>query len=259
MDEGRWPLPVPPEHGAKTLVLVGLGTPVSVALGIGIPLTRETLVLYLPFCGIGVGGLLFREAIRTSLRSRPEDSRPVGRFIAVEGIGLAVLSGALVVGHHPAWGVLVLLIPVIAVEAWVSRHRQANPLLKAVIGVFVIGGLVPAGLLLLGETDPGNAGVVYVLFLGYHLLAVLRVAAGVGALGSVPTIALLVPTLAVLFTAFGYLAGMFGPGTPIVFGLSALRSGQLERRAESPSLKHLGQAEAMLSLAFVLAGPFLLG
>lgn len=259
MGTDRWRPPLPPEHGAKTMLLVALGTAASIAIGSGVRITIETLSLFLALCGIGVGGLLFRAAVRTSLRPTSEEPRSAGRFLAVEGIALAVLIGVLVLGHHPGWALLALLIPGIAAEAWLSRHGVANPLRIAVIGVLGIGALVPAGLLLFGVTDPSRVMLGYGSFLGYHLLAVLRVGSTIGALGSARVIARLVPVVALGFAAVGYAVDVLGIGAPVVFGLSLLRSGQLEHRKRAPSLTRLGQGEAVLSVAFVLAGPWLLG
>lgn len=259
MASHRWLPPIPPEHGAKTLLLVALATPLSIGIGAETPVASSFAPAYLLFGGIAAGTMLFREVTRQILLADSAERRRYGSIAALEAVGIIGLAGGLMALEGTGWGLLLLLPIGGAIEAWLTRDRRSKPLLKAGTGVLVIGGLVPAGLFLLDLTAPETLFLAYGLFFGYHLLAVLRVGAAVAAVGAVPAIALLVPVLVVLLTIGGYLTGVLGIGAPIVFCLSALRSGQLERRTERPSLKRLGQAEAMLSLAFVLAGPFLLG
>ncbi|MFB6085848.1 MAG: hypothetical protein ABEJ84_03430 [Halodesulfurarchaeum sp.] len=258
MDRYRWLPPIPPEHGAKTLLLVALATPPSIGIGAEAPDEAGVIPAYLLVIGIGAGTMLFREATRQFLQAAAGDRRRDGAIAVFEAVILVGLTGGLMVLEGTRWGLLLLLPMGGASEAWLTRNGGSKPLLKAGGGVLVIGILVPVGLLLLGLTDPATLVVGYGLFSGYHLLAVLRVGATVEALEAVRSNVLPVPTAAVLVAVVGYAGGVLGVGAPIVFGLSLLRSGHLERRDGKPSLKRLGQAEAMLSLAFVGAGPFLL-
>ncbi|MDZ7850529.1 MAG: hypothetical protein U5K70_06885 [Halodesulfurarchaeum sp.] len=258
MGTHRWLPPIPPEHGAKTLLLVALATPVSIGIGAETAVPLGFGPAYLLFVGIAAGSMLFREATRQFFLSDPTKRRRYGLIAALEAVGILGLTGGLMALEGTGWGLLLLLPIGGAIEARLARDRRSKPLLKAGTGVLAIGALVPIGLLLLGFTDPTLVLAGYGLFFGYHLLAVLRVGAAVEAGERVPAIALLVPLTVVGIAVVGYGSGFLGISSPVVFGLSALRSGQLQQRTGTPSLKRLGQTEAMLSLAFVLAGPFLL-
>lgn len=253
-----WLPPIPPEHGAKTLLLVGLVTPVSIGFGSGHPLTVRSMPSYLAFAGIAAATVLFREAIRQSLLAQPAATRRYKLIALLEAIGLVALVGALMALENPRWALLLLFPIGGALEAWVTRDHRSNPLLKAGGGVIAIGLFVPLGMGLLKFTEPAMLLAGYGLFVGYYLLAVLRVGAAVEAVGSVPALALLVPIAAIGLVGVGYRTGGLGIGAAIVFGLSGLRSAQLQLRDLAPSLQRLGQAEAVLSLVFVLAGPVLL-
>lgn len=254
----RWLPPVPPEHGAKTLLLVALATPVSIGIGAETAIVASVVPIYLLFGGIAVGTMLFREASRQFLLANPVKRRRYGPIAALEAVVLVGGAGGLVLLEEAQWGLLLLLPLGGGIEAWLTRDQRSNPLRKAGVGVLVIGTLVPIGLLLLGFSDPLILFAGYGLFFGYHLLAVLRVGAAVEGSRSMPAIALLVPIAAVALAVVGYGFGILGIAAPVVFGLSGLRSKQLKLKDGDPSLKRLGQTEAMLSLAFVLAGPFLL-
>ena len=253
----RWMPPAPPEHGAKTILLVALVTPLTVALGTSIRVTGSALVSSLFLCGIGGFSLLFHEAVRVALDPGENGQPCVRRFLVVEGGAIAALAGGLAVTHHWVWALLILLLPGIAVVAWFTRSRE-NPLRTAAIGVPVLGGVVPLGLSLLGIRDVGTLLTVFGIFVMFYELAVLRVGSAVGAFSLDARLVMLPPVGAVLVAGGGAVASVFGVGVPLVFGLSALRSVNLSLRESAPSLKRLGRSEALLSLVFVLSGPVLL-
>lgn len=254
----RWLPPIPPEHGAKTLLLVALVTPLSMSGGPGVPVRSGTVSTYGVFAGIAAGSLLFREAIRQTRLATSPAKRRYGSIALLEAALLVAFVGGLGALEGSGWTFLLLLPVGGALDAWRTRENGSKPLRKAGRGVLAIGVLVPLGLRLLGFTDPAMLVAGYGLFVGYHLLAVLRVGAAVDAWQSVPAIALFVPIAAFGLVGLGYSMVGLGIGAPIVFAVSGLRSGQLELSGSAPSLKRLGQTEAILSLVFVLAGPVLL-
>lgn len=253
----RWLPPIPPEHGAKTILVVALLTPPSVSFGTGISLSPSNGIAYLLFAGIAGGALFFREAICQYLLVRPGETPWVGLVAVVEGTVLLILIGGLTLVKTPTWWFLGAVIPGVAIEAFRSHGRDRKALSKAGIGVFVLALVVPVGMVLLGFTDPRTIALVFGLFVGYHILAILRVGAVVEGVGAIRAVGLFVPIAAVVLAVAGFSLSILGLGAPIVFGLSGLRSGHLERTAGSPSFKRLGQSEALLSVVFVLSGPWL--
>ena len=253
----RWRPPIPPEHGAKTILAVALLTPLSVSFGTGISLTPRDCLAYLLFAGIAGGALFFREALRQYLLARPEESRWEFRVAVSEGSGILVLIFLLTMVKTPIWWLLGAVIPGVAIEAYRSHGRDRKALSKAGFGVIMLGVVVPVGLVLLGVSDLRTIALVFGLFIGYHTLAILRVGAVIEGVGTIRSIGLFVPIAAVILTVAGFSLGILGLGAPVVFGLSSLRSGHLELTAGSPSFKRLGQSEALLSFVFVLSGPWL--
>ncbi|MDR5656449.1 hypothetical protein RH831_04545 [Halodesulfurarchaeum sp. HSR-GB] len=254
--------PLPPEHGARSLLIVGLLTPVSVGLGAGVSWTSTVLVSVLLFWLLTVGAMLFREAVRRHGAAAGHEKRRYAVIGAVEALLVSLAIGGLVVLQGPIWALGVLAVPAVLVELRYRGQGGAGRLRGVAAGVLGLSVIAPAGAHLLGITNPGLLGVLYALFAGYHLLATYRVRLVVTRTRAESEIStgrwLLVPVGAVVAVLGGWSIGLIGPAGPVLFGLSTARTVHLAITSDSPPMKRLGQTEALLSTLFVLGGPWLL-
>ncbi|WP_148661825.1 hypothetical protein [Halodesulfurarchaeum formicicum] len=254
--------PLPPEHGARSLLIVGLLTPMSVALGAGVSPTGTVLVSVLLFWVLAVGAMLFREAVRRHGAAAGHEKRRYAVVGAVEALLVSLAIGGLGVLQGPIWALGVLAVPAVLLELRYRGQGGAGRLRGVAAGVLGLSVVAPAGVHLLGVTDPALLGMLYALFAGYHLLATYRVKLVVTRRQTEPSLAtarwLLVPVGALLSVLGGWSVGLIGPAGPALFGLSTARTVQLAMSSDTPAMKRLGKTEALLSVLFVLGGPWLL-
>lgn len=258
MDLRQWLPPLPPEHGAKTILVIALATPISVRYSTELPFSIRTAQGYGLFVGFAIGVLLLREAVKRTIRADGSEKRRYAILGAIETVGSIGFVIGLALLVQIWWLLLAIVLPPVVWFARQEQQTESSPLIQAGFGVVSLGTLVPLGMILIGFTEPVRILTITGLFIGYHSMAVIRVG-GLMEPQRVPDRLVLGSAIALVsITIAGYFLLLFGIGAVVVFFVSGFRSLILNQARQQPSLKRLGQWEAALSLVFVISGPFLL-
>ncbi|MFQ3293320.1 MAG: hypothetical protein ACI9PP_002253 [Halobacteriales archaeon] len=254
--------PLPTEHGATSVLVVGLLTPVSLAIAAGVNWTISVLGSYLLFVTLAVGTMLYRAAVRRYRLADGPRKRYYATYGAVEGTVVVLAIAGLVALQGPEWGVALVALPGVVAELRYRGQGSSVPLLDVVMGVLGLSVLVPAGALIVGIEARSAVASLFVLFAAYHVLATYRVKTVMKRSrerSDTSTTRWLMPFVVVLLVVVaGWSLDVLGVAAPILFLVSTVRTGKLAAASESPSTKRLGRSEAFLSLLFVLGAPWLL-
>lgn len=256
------PPPSPTEHGATSVLIVGLLTPVSLAIAAGVNWTSSMLGSYLLFVTLAVGTMFFRAAVRRYRLANGARKRHFATYGVVEGTVIVLAIAGLVAWQGPEWGVTLMAVPGVLAELRYREQGSSAPLLDVVMGVLGLSVLVPVGALVVGIEARSNVASLFVLFAAYHGLATYRVKTVMNrsrGRSSPPATRILVVFVIVLIAIVtGWGLGVFGVAMPILFLVSTIRTGQLVLVLESADTKRLGRSETLLSLLFVIVVPWFL-
>jgi hypothetical protein len=244
------------------LTLVGLLTPVSVGFGSKLEVARIVPLSFLPFVALVIASLLFREAIRRYTSVRGTEKRRYARFAAVEAGVVLLATLGLVHLQGRMWALAILAVPAVVTELRYRRQGGSVPIWHVISGVLGLSLIVPLGLFTVGVTDRSALTIVFSLFVAYHVLAIVRVKMVMNRppeqSGRSPGHWLLVPVMVLVATIAVWAWGVVGPSVPLLFLVSTMRTAHLASVTDLPSTKRLGRTEALLSILFVLGGPWFL-
>jgi hypothetical protein len=261
MNRSRYLPPLPVEHGARSLLVVALLLPVSVAFGPEGSWTGTSVLSYLLFAIVAVGTMLLREAMRRYGLTSGTARHRILKFAVAESLVVVAAIGGLVALRGMAWVSAVGVFPAVAFELRFREQGRAGSFLDVAAGVLGLSLLVPVGASLLGVGSPVALSSLFLLFAGFHLLAIHRVMTAMKRArqsNQSATSGILAPVIALAAVVVGWQIGWVGLAGPVLFTISTVRTVQLLTAAALPPTKRIGQTEAVLSALFVLGGAWLL-
>ena len=251
--------PIPTEHGAWVMFTAGVLIPVAVVVARGLPADGRPGG-FVAFVALAVLSLLFREALRRrALREDSAARRRLLLFATVEAAAILLVAVGLSLSIGAWWLLAAAAIPAVVVDVRVRRTGWPVPLGGELTGLAALSVVVPAGGVLLG-LDSRTAGLLWLLYLFFHVGSVIRVQSLLSATGPRGQLfrraSLSYHGLALLSVTAGWYGGLLGPGAPVVFAVAAGRTWVAGGDA-TPALKTVGRREGLLSTLFVVSAPWL--
>lgn len=251
--------PIPTEHGAWVMLTAGILTPVTVVVARGLPADGRPGA-FVAFVALAVLALLFREALRRrSSRSDPSDRRRLRLFATVEAAAILIVAGGLSFSIGRWWILAAAAVPAVVLDVRVRRTGWPFPLGGELSGLAALSVVVPASGVLLG-LDSRTAGLLWLLYLAFHVGSVIRVQSLLSAAGPrghrFRRASMSYHGLALLGILAGWYGGLFGPGAPVVFAVAGGRT-WVAGGDVTPALKAVGRREGLLSALFVVSAAWL--
>ena len=251
--------PIPTEHGAWVMLTAGVLTPLAVVVARGMP-ADGMLGQFVAFVVLAVLALLFREALRRrGMRDAAADRRRLLLIAVVEAGVILFVAGGLAIQVGPAWILAGTAVPAVVLDVRVRKRGWPIPLGGELSGLFALSVVVPAGGLLLG-LDSRTAGLLWLLFLAFHVGSVIRVQSLLSATGRRGQLfrraSLSYHGIALLAVTAGWYGGPLGLGAPVAFAVAGGRT-LVAGGDERPALKAVGRREGLLSTVFVASAPWL--
>lgn len=257
-----WVPPIPPEHGARSMLAVALSIPLAVSLGVATSLTTVIIGAYVLLSLLSIGVLFFREAVRRRIQAPTKYQRQFTLHTIVQGAMLVLLSAGLMVLKGWAWAFSVIVIPAAFTDIVIRQRGVGIPLWDELTGVLAISLAVPVGAVLLGIVEMEVLVLLYGLFVSFHVLGVARVKTVLSRneprYRTVVWVDVGVHLVGLLASGGVWFLGHAGIALPIVFFLSLGRALYLVWQDEAPPVPKLGRGERAFSIILVLAGPWLL-
>ena len=251
--------PIPTEHGAWVMLTAGVLTPLAVVVARGMP-DDGMLWAFVAFVVLAVLALLFREALRRrGIRDAPAARRRLLFFAVVEAVAILFVAVGLALQVGPVWILAAAAVPAVVLDLWVRKTGWPVPLGGELSGLCALSVVVPAGAVLLG-LDSRTAGLLWLLFLAFHVGSVIRVQSLLSATGRRGELfrraSLSYHGVALLAVTAGWYGGPLGLGAPVAFAVAGGRTLVAGGEA-TPALKTVGRREGLLSTLFVVTAPWL--
>ncbi|AUX10373.1 hypothetical protein AArcSl_2758 [Halalkaliarchaeum desulfuricum] len=241
------------------MLTAGVLTPIAVVVARGLPADGR-LGAFAAFVVLAILALLFREALRRrGMREDPAVRRRLLVIATVEAAAILLVAGGLAIQVAPVWILATAAVPAVVLDVRVRNTGWPIPLGGELSGLAALSVVVPAGSVLLG-LESRTAGLLWLLFLAFHVGSVIRVQSLLSATGPREALfrraSLSYHGLALLAVTAGWYTGPLGLGAPVVFAVAGGRTWVAGGDA-TPALKTVGRREGLLSTLFVASAPWL--